>query len=80
MDYTYTLWLGLLAPSATPKEVVQKLSDALRHATSSKELDQRFRSEGSDPSHVTPEAFSAYVAQEASEMAKLAADLKLPKE
>jgi tripartite-type tricarboxylate transporter receptor subunit TctC len=80
IDYTYTLWLGLLVRSGTPKEVVQKLSEALRYATSSKELDERFRAEGSDPSFVTSAAFDSYIAQETGQMVKLASDLKLPKE
>ena len=46
INYTYTLWLGLLVRTGTPKDVVQRLSDALRFALGSKELSDRFRSEG----------------------------------
>src|SRR5207253_2245425 len=49
VDFTYYFWLGLLAPAGTPKDVVQKLADALNYATSSKELVERFRAEGSEP-------------------------------
>ena len=63
-----------------PKDEVAKLADAQRHGTSSKEIDERLRAEGSEPSSGTPEEFSAYIAREASQMAKLAVDLKLPKE
>ncbi|QDL39838.1 tripartite tricarboxylate transporter substrate binding protein [Rhodoferax sediminis] len=80
VNYTYSLWLGLLVKAGTPKDVVQKLSDALHYALTSKELSERFRSEGSDPSFVTPQAFDQYLAKEYSQMAKVASDLKLPRE
>jgi len=80
VNYTYTLWLGLLAPSGTPPAVVQRLSDALRYATESKELSERFRAEGSDPSFVTPAAFNSYFKEEAKDMVQLAKDLNLPKD
>ncbi|AHG64162.1 Bug family tripartite tricarboxylate transporter substrate binding protein [Advenella mimigardefordensis] len=80
VDYTYTLWLGLLAPSGTPPEVVRRLSDALRFATADKELNERFRSEGSDPSFVTPAAFNDYYKEEVQDMVQLARDLNLPKD
>lgn len=80
INYTYTLWLGLLTASGTPKNVVNKLSEALRYATSTPELKQRFQSEGSDTTYVSPQDFDEYIAKETKDMVKLAADLKLPKE
>jgi tripartite-type tricarboxylate transporter receptor subunit TctC len=80
VNYTYSLWLGLVVPAGTPKDAVQKLSEALQYATTSKELDDRFRSEGSDPSFLTPEAFNVYLTNEVVQMGKLASELKLPKE
>lgn len=80
VDYTYTLWLGLLAPSGTPKEVVDRLSEALKYAIGSEDLSARFRSEGSDPSFVTPEEFNDYYRKEVEQMVQLAEDLKLTKE
>lgn len=77
---TYQVWLGLVVKSGTPKDVVEKLSDALRYALTSKELVERFRSESSDPAYVTPDAFNAYLAKEYAQTAKLAVDLKLSKE
>jgi tripartite-type tricarboxylate transporter receptor subunit TctC len=80
VDYTYTLWLGLVMRAGTPQDAVQKLSEALKYATSSKELDERFRSEGSDPSFVTPNEFNDYLTKEVAQMGKLASELRLPKE
>ena len=80
VNYTYTLWLGLVVRAGTPKAVVQSLSDALRHATASKELTARFRSEGSDPSFVTSDEMTAMIHREVGQMEKVARDLKLQKE
>jgi tripartite-type tricarboxylate transporter receptor subunit TctC len=32
-NFSYYLWIGVVAPAGTPKDVVQRLSDALRSAT-----------------------------------------------
>jgi len=80
LNFTYALWLGLVAKSGTPKEAIGRLSDALAYALNSKDLNARFRAEGSDPSFVTPEEFGRYLKNEVTQMAKLASDLNLPKE
>ncbi|MNV66058.1 Tripartite tricarboxylate transporter family receptor [compost metagenome] len=80
LDFNYSLWLGLVAKTGTPKEVVQRLSEALKYALNSKDLNARFQAEGSDPTFVTPEEFGRYLQSEMSQMAKLASDLNLPKE
>jgi tripartite-type tricarboxylate transporter receptor subunit TctC len=78
--FTYYFWLGLLAPAGTPKEAVQKLAEALKYATSSKELTERFRAEGSEPMPASPEEFNAYLAKEVADTARLMRDQKVQKE
>jgi tripartite-type tricarboxylate transporter receptor subunit TctC len=78
--FTYYFWLGLLAPAGTPKDVVQKLADALNYATSSKDLVERFRAEGSEPMPATPEEFNAYLVKEAAETARVLGEQKVKKE
>ncbi|WPB55908.1 Bug family tripartite tricarboxylate transporter substrate binding protein [Xylophilus sp. GOD-11R] len=80
VNYSYTLWLGLVAKAGTPKDVVQKLSDALRYAITSKELHDRFVSEGSDPTPMSPQELDDYVVKETAEMKKLVAELGIPKQ
>jgi len=79
-DFTYSVWLGLLAKSGTPPEVVNKLSDAIRYALESKAVGDRLRADGADTSFMTPKDFSDYLAREYADMAKVAADLKFTKE
>lgn len=78
--YSYAVWLGLLAPAATPPEVVAQLSDALRAAQTSKELGERFKSEGSDASPSSPAEFNAFLKRDLTEVQKLVSTLGLPKE
>ena len=80
VDFTYYFWLGLLAPAGTPKDIVQKLADALKYAVESKELTERFRAEGSEPMSSSPEEFNAYLAKETAETARVLRDQKVQKE
>ncbi|MEJ8851205.1 tripartite tricarboxylate transporter substrate binding protein [Variovorax rhizosphaerae] len=80
IDYKYDLWLGLVVRSGTPKEVVQRLSDALRFALEDKDLKARLISEGSDPSFIKPEEFNATLAKEVTEMKQLVKELQIPKQ
>ncbi len=79
-NFTHNLWLGLVVPTGTPKAAIQRLSVALKYALESKELSERFRSEGSDPTFTTPEDWTEYLRKEYAEMGKLAADLKFEKQ
>lgn len=80
IDYRYTLWLGLVVRSETPKDVVVRLSQALRHALESKELKDRFASEGADATFMTPAEFNSFLASEVASMKRLATELNLPKQ
>lgn len=78
--YQYNVWLGLLAPAGTPPEVVQKLSEALRAAQTSKDLGERFKSEGSDATPSSPAEFNAFLKRDLAEMQKLVNSLGWAKE
>ena len=80
VNFTYSVWLGLLAKTGTPPEVVAKLSEALQYALQSKEVGDRIRADGSDTSFMTPKEFTDYLAREYAEMAQVAVDLKFPKD
>jgi tripartite-type tricarboxylate transporter receptor subunit TctC len=80
VDVTYLAWLGLIVRAGTPKEIVQQLSDALKYALSNKELIDRFRADGADPTFMTTADFTDYVAKEVAQVAKLAIDLKMAKD
>lgn len=79
-DFSFKFWLGLVVRTDTPKEVVQKLSEALKYAQSSKDLNDRFRGDGSDPSFTSPEEFTDMLRKEYVEMGRLATEMKFEKQ
>jgi tripartite-type tricarboxylate transporter receptor subunit TctC len=80
VDFTYTVWLGLLVKSGTPPEVVSKLSDALRYALESKDVAERLRADRSDVTFGPPQQFNDYLAREFAEMGKVAAEMNWTKD
>ncbi len=59
-----TLWYGLLAPAATPREVVEKLAGAVARAAKDPATREQLRKQGADPVGNTPAEFNAYLREE----------------
>ncbi len=78
--YSYSVYLGLLAPAGTPEDIVQRLGQALRAALASTPVRERFRHDGAEPGTMTPEAFTQFLQQDLQRMTKIVADLNLAKE
>ncbi|HEX5093447.1 MAG TPA: tripartite tricarboxylate transporter substrate binding protein [Burkholderiales bacterium] len=53
-----SVWYGVLAPAATPPEVVQKLAESIIRATRDPETRKRLIDQGATPVGSTPEEFS----------------------
>ena len=79
-SYNFYLWMGLVAPAGTPKDVVQKLSVALRSVLSIPEVRDRFLGEGSEVMSMSPDEFTSFLKSETSTLSKLFGDLGLPKQ
>jgi tripartite-type tricarboxylate transporter receptor subunit TctC len=58
------LWFGLLAPAATPRDVVQLLAANVAKAARSPEIRQRLVDQGADPVGNTPEEFARQLRDE----------------
>src|SRR5437588_3522269 len=58
------LWFGLLAPAATPRDVVQVLASAVAKAARSPDLRQRLIDQGADPVGNSPEEFERQLRDE----------------
>jgi tripartite-type tricarboxylate transporter receptor subunit TctC len=63
-DFELTAWLGIVAPGATPREVVTKLNAAIVAALNDPEAGRRIRTIGMEPRPTTPERFAAYIDSE----------------
>ncbi len=59
--YVVSGGFGLLAPAATPREIIKKLNAEAVKVVAMPEVRQRLASEGADPVGSTPEAFDAYI-------------------
>ena len=60
----YTLWVGLIVPSATPAPIVKRLHEEAVKAVNSPEAKARLASLGADPFTMEPAAFNAYIKTE----------------
>jgi tripartite-type tricarboxylate transporter receptor subunit TctC len=59
--YEATIWLGLMAPKGTPKDVVDKLNAAVSKITSQADVKQLWNKQGAVPMVMTPTVFEKYM-------------------
>lgn len=78
--YNFYFWVGLMAPAGTPKDVVQKLSQALQGAVNLPEVKNKFRDDGAEAMTMSPDEFTHFLKDQATDMSKLVTDLHLPKD
>jgi tripartite-type tricarboxylate transporter receptor subunit TctC len=67
----YTFWVGLMAPSKTPHDIVVKLNQEVVKALAAPEIKDRFAKLGAEPMPMTPEQFDAYIRDELAANAKI---------
>jgi tripartite-type tricarboxylate transporter receptor subunit TctC len=78
--YFAEFWWGLAAPSKTPNDIVNRLATELTRALQSPELKQRFAAEGAEPSMMTREQFTRFVANEITRWRKVALEARIQPE
>ena len=59
--YEATVWIGMLAPAGTPKEIVAKLNGEIAKLVRSDEMKKLLSPTGMEPDPDTPEQFGAYL-------------------
>ena len=57
-------WYGVLAPAATPKDIVARLNAEIVKAAANPDTAERLSAEGANPSAGTPEQFGAFIKSE----------------
>jgi tripartite-type tricarboxylate transporter receptor subunit TctC len=62
--YSAGIWMGLLAPSGTPPDIVEKLSQAANEALKTKEVLTLLQTQGVDPLGGTPAEFAHFIGDE----------------
>ncbi len=71
-DFELTSWYGLLAPAGTPPEVVAKIHADVTAVLASAEIQKSFGTQGLDMAGGTPQAFGAFIRDEAAKFARIA--------
>ena len=60
----YVFWVGVFAPAATPRPIVQRLHDETAKALANPVIKEALGKLGADPMQMTPAAFDAFVRNE----------------
>ncbi len=79
-DFQFTQWLALLAPAATPKDIVGRLNAALKGTLNSKDVREKFSQQGFDAFITTPEEAGRFIAAEVERFGKLIKTRKITAE
>ncbi|MBC7437985.1 MAG: tripartite tricarboxylate transporter substrate binding protein [Bdellovibrionales bacterium] len=69
--YEATIWLGLMAPTGTPKAIVDKLNEAVSKIASQADVKAAWAKQGAVPMVMTPEAFDKYARGDIAKWAKV---------
>lgn len=64
VGYEAISWQGMLAPAATPRDIVQRLNAELRKVLAQSEAQRLLTEQGYEPLSGTPEAFERYIQTE----------------
>jgi tripartite-type tricarboxylate transporter receptor subunit TctC len=62
--YDASVWLALLAPAGTPREIVMRLNTEIARIMADPETKKTLVDAGVEPTPSTPEALGAYMQQE----------------
>jgi len=72
--YMAEFWWGLAAPAKTPVAILDRFAAELTKALQSQDLKQKFAVEGSEPSMMSREQFTKFIANEITRWRKVAQD------
>jgi len=70
-SYELVVFYGLLAPAATPRDVITSLNAALHKALAHPDIKTRIAAEGAYPAGTTPEAFQSFLQSEIEKYARI---------
>jgi tripartite-type tricarboxylate transporter receptor subunit TctC len=73
-NFEVPIWYGILAPAATPREIIVRLNAELAKALAAPEMKERLGAAGIEPMTTTPEQFAAFIKSETARYAKVIKD------
>ena len=69
--YEATIWLGLMAPAATPKPVLEQLSAAVNQIINAPDVKNNWAKQGAVPMGMTPDEFGKFLREDIAKWSKL---------
>jgi tripartite-type tricarboxylate transporter receptor subunit TctC len=69
--FDVTPWFGVLAPANTPAAIVRKVNGEINQLLGSREIAERFATQGAEPHPVTPEQFAKILHADIAKWAKV---------
>jgi len=66
-----TIWLGIMAPKGTPKEIVDRLNAEIAKIIAKPEIRDAWARQGAVQMTMTPDQFGAYLKQDIEKWAKV---------
>jgi tripartite-type tricarboxylate transporter receptor subunit TctC len=73
-NFEVPIWYGMLAPAATPREIITRLNAELVKALATADLKERLATAGIEPVTGTPEQFAAFIKSETARYAAVIRD------
>jgi tripartite-type tricarboxylate transporter receptor subunit TctC len=70
--YYWETWAGMLAPSKTPRAIIEKLNREIVAAIKMPDVQQRYAAMGADPAPSTPAEFDKLIDSEITRVGELA--------
>jgi len=71
--YEATIWLGVMAPTGTPKEIVDKLNAEITKVVSRADVKEAWAKQGAVPMMMSPSEFDTYLRADIDKWAKVVA-------
>ncbi|MBH1964137.1 MAG: tripartite tricarboxylate transporter substrate binding protein [Comamonadaceae bacterium] len=78
--YESAVWMGLLAPAGTPRQIVDKLAVSIKAVLEMPDVKAALRVQGLDTVGSTPDEFSKFLARDIERYAKVIRDAKIEAE
>jgi len=69
--YEATIWVGLMAPKGTPKDVVDRLNQAVSKIASQADVRQQWAKQGAVPMVMNPAVFDKHIQDDVAKWAQV---------
>jgi tripartite-type tricarboxylate transporter receptor subunit TctC len=69
--YEATIWLGLMAPAATPKPILDRLSAEVNKVINAADVKENWGKQGAAPMGMKPDEFGAFLKEDVAKWAKV---------